>query len=491
MSVSRRDLLAGSTMALTAALPLRTAVAAQAAVNSTGPSDGESLALARYVERTRFENLPTEVVEMTKRAILDAIGVSLAASGLEPACKPFLELALESESGREATILGTGRRASALFAALANGSLAHAMDYEDAHEETRTHPNASAIAAALPLSERLGAPGRDLITAVALACDVVCRLARALVSEGEPPPGFYQPAIAGTFGATTAAAKLLRLDAGRVLDAWSLALCQNSCSAELQNSPDSTIRAVREGPCARVGLESAMLAAKGVRGFTAPFEGKSGFFVMYAQGVQRRSLLGDLGERFAGRDISFKAWPSCRDTHVYVQAALELLAEHPVDPKDIESITACVTAQNMIVCEPAELKRRPRTAIAGKFSIYYTLATLLLDRRVDFASYSDEALTRAEVLALADKVTYRVEPAIRNGEVLEVRMRDGTVHRRSVRAVYGSPAAPLPIEALIAKFVDCGTHAMQARSAAELRRIAASVLSIEQTDNVRSLLSQL
>jgi len=491
MSVSRRDLLAGSTLALTAAVPLRTAVAAQAAASSMDPLSGESVALARYVERTRFEDLPTEVVDMTKRAILDATGVSLAASGLEPACKPFLELALESQSGREATILGTGRRASALFAALANGSLAHAMDYEDAHEETRTHPNASAIAAALPLSERLGATGRDLITAVALACDVVCRLARALVSDGEPPPGFYQPAIVGTFGATTAAAKLLRLGAGQILDAWSLALCQNSCSAELQNSPESTIRAVREGPCARVGLESALLAAKGVRGFTAPFEGKSGFFVMYAHGVQRRSLLGDLGERFAGRDISFKAWPSCRDTHVYVQAALELLAEHPVDPKDIESITACVTAQNMIVCEPAELKRRPRTAIAGKFSIYYTLATVLLDRRVDFASYSNEALTRAEVLALADKVNYRVEPAILNGEVLEVRMRDGTVHRRSVRAVYGSPAAPLPIEALIAKFVDCGSHAMRARSTAELHRIAASVLSIEQTDNVRSLLSQL
>jgi 2-methylcitrate dehydratase PrpD len=143
------------------------------------------------------------------------------------------------------------------------------------------------------------------------------------------------------------------------------------------------------------------------------------------------------------------------------------------------------------VCEPAELKRRPRTAIAGKFSIYYTLATVLLDRRVDFASYSNEALTRAEVLALADKVNYRVEPAILNGEVLEVRMRDGTVHRRSVRAVYGSTAAPLPIEALIAKFVDCGSHAMRARSTAELHRIAASVLSIEQTDNVRSLLSQL
>jgi 2-methylcitrate dehydratase PrpD len=492
MKLSRRDLLASSTLAWTAALPMQVAGAAQRGASGIEHASGESLALARYVERTRFEDLPADVVEMTKRAILDAIGVSLAASGLEPACKPFLDLALDSGGRGEATVLGTARRTSAVMAALANGSLAHAMDYEDAHEETRTHPNAAAIAAALPLSERLGASGRELITAVALGCDIVCRLARALVSDGAPPPGFYQPAIVGTFGAATAAAKLLGLNAEQVLDAWSIALCQNSCSAELQNSPESTIRAVREGPCARVGLESALLASKGVRGFAAPFEGKSGFFVMYAGGTQRSSLLTDLGTQFAGRDVSFKAWPSCRDTQIYVQASLELLERQSLDPNDIVAITANVTPQTMIVLEPADLKRRPRTAIAAKFSLYYTLATTLIDRRVAFDSFSNEALVRANVLALADKVAYRVDPtAARNGEVLELEMRDGTIHRCVVPALYGSPAAPLPVEALLTKFVDCGGHALRPRKAAELRRIADSVLKLDQLPNVRTLLARL
>jgi 2-methylcitrate dehydratase PrpD len=492
MTLSRRDLLAGSTLALTAALPMQVASAAQSNPRTINPSSGESLALARYVERTRFEDLPADVVEMTKRAILDAIGVSLAASGLESACKPFIDLAIESGARGEATILGTGQRTSAVLAALANGSLAHAMDYEDAHEETRTHPNAAAIAAALPLTERLGASGKELITAVALGCDVVCRLARALVSEGAPPPGFYQPAIVGTFGATTAAAKLLGLNAEQVLDAWSIALCQNSCSAELQNSPDSTIRAVREGPCARVGLESALLASKGVRGFTTPFEGSSGFFVMYAQGMQRSSLLTDLGTRFAGRDISFKAWPSCRDTHIYVQAALELLDRQALNPNDIASVTANVTPQTMIVLEPADLKRRPQTAIAAKFSLYYTLAATLIDRRVEFASFDKDALVRPDVLALADKVAYRVETAAaRNGDVLEVTMRDGSVYRGAVRALYGSPAAPLSVEALVTKFVDCGGHALKPRNPNQLRRIANDILMINQVANVRALLARL
>jgi 2-methylcitrate dehydratase PrpD len=495
MKFSRRDLLTTSPLAMAVAIPPAAAAATSAAslpVSSIDPKSGESLALARYVAATRFEDLPVEVIEMTKRAILDAIGVSLAASGLEPACKPFLDFAIDSGGQRDATILGTGRGAPTVFAALANGSLAHAMDYEDAHEETRTHPNAAAIAAALPLSERLGASGRDLITAVALGCDIVCRLARALVAEGAPPPpGFYQPAIVGTFGATTAAAKLLKLSSEQVLDAWSLALCQNSCSAELQNSPESTIRAVREGPCARVGLESAMLAAKGVRGFTAPFEGQSGFFAMYAQGIQRKTLVSNVGTQFAGRDVSFKAWPSCRDTHMYVQAALELLDAHPIKPSDITSIVAFVTPQQMIVAEPADLKRRPQTAIAAKFSLYFTLAAAITDRRVDFASFSEEALVREDVLSLADKVAYRVEASLRDRDVLEITMRDGTQHRRKIAAVYGSPAAPMPTEALIEKFVDCGSRAMQPLSRSELQKVAAEILRIDKMANVRSLLARL
>ncbi len=496
MKLSRRAVLSGSAIAATAALPLRLAEAtARPDARSeftVDPHSGESLALARYVADTKFEDLPAEVVAMTKRAILDAIGVSLAASGMEPACQPFIDLALESGGPREAMILGTGRRAPLVSAALANGSLAHAMDYEDAHEETRTHPNAAAIAAALPLAEKIGASGRDLITAIALGCDIVCRLARGLVGEGAPPPGFYQPAIVGTFGAATAAAKLLGLSAEQVLDTWSLALCQNSCTQELQDSPESTIRAVREGPCARAGLESALLAAKGVRGFEKPFEGRSGFFVMYANGKQVQPLTPHLRKRFAGRDISFKAWPSCRDTHIYVQAALALLDEQPLDPTQIASVTGIASEKQMIVLEPAALKKQPQTAIAAKFSLYFTLAAALVDRRVDFESFSDAALKRPDVLALARNVEYRIDPeAFRAGHVLEIKMRDGTMHRRQVTAAYGSPAAPMSDEALVTKFIDCGLRATRARSSQALQRIADEIMHLDTLPRVSSVLAKL
>jgi 2-methylcitrate dehydratase PrpD len=212
---------------------------------------------------------------------------------------------------------------------------------------------------------------------------------------------------------------------------------------------------------------------------------------MYAQGLKRASLLDDLGSRFAGRDISFKAWPSCRDTHIYVQAALQILAEHNLDIADIAAVTANVTAKNMIVCEPVDLKRRPQTAIAGKFSLYYTVATTLVERRLDFASYSEEALKRENVLALADKVAFRTVPAMGDGPVLEIKLRNGTVHRSSVRSVYGSPAAPLSDEELVKKFVDCGSQALRPRAAAELGKIATQLLAIEKAQTLRPLLRRI
>jgi hypothetical protein len=99
---------------------------------------------------------------------------------------------------------------------------------------------------------------------------------------------------------------------------------------------------------------------------------------------------------------------------------------------------------------------------------------------------------RPDVLALADKVAYRVDtPAARNGDVLEVRMRDGSVHHGAVRALYGSPAAPLSLEALVTKFVDCGGHALRPRMAAQLRQLADNLLAIDQVTNVRALLARL
>jgi 2-methylcitrate dehydratase PrpD len=509
MEMDRRRVLAASSALVSASAA--TGAKADGATTASAPpkpdpDSGESRALAEFVARTRFEDLPAHVVEMTKRSILDAIGVSLGASGLEPACRPFVDMAIEAGGAPQATIIGFGKKVPVTLAAFANGSFGHALDYEDIHDPTGMHPNAPTVPAALAAAEAIGGvSGKELIVAVALGCDIVCRLqaaqrataipqAAADSGEGGAPYGFYPPAIVGTFGAATAAGKVLGLTADQMLDCWSLALCQNSTSGELIDSPRSEVRAVRDAFGTQSGVQAAFLAKKGVKGFDKPFEGRFGFFAMYARGNHAPGVLAaNLGERFAGGDISYKAWPACRGSHLYVQAALDFMKETNAKVSDIAHVTASVGPVNQMLCEPAASKRAPSTAIDAKFSIPFCVATALVKRDVVLASFLPEGRADPEVLACAAKVGYRLDPAAARttpqggGTVLRIEMKDGTVHDLSVKAIYGSPALPMPDALFLAKFMDCGRHAAVARDAAALKAIAAQVLALDQLADVAAI----
>lgn len=467
--------------------------ARQAPADPRRPADrnsGESRALAEHVAGARIEAMSPAARHMSARSILDAIGVSMAASGEEPVCEPFVAQALEAGGRQESLVLGTGRRAPLAMAALANGALAHALDYEDAHDPSRTHPNAAAVAAAVAIATaRSGISGRDFLLAVALGADVACRVSMAQGNVDELPRAFYPPAIAGTFGATATAARLLGLDAGQTLSAFSIALCQNSCSAEILSDAYSDLRAVRDGFCAQTGVLAAQLAGRGVRGFSAPFEGERGLYAMVSDGRHLPGMLTrELGRRFEGEFVGFKAWPACRDNHPYIQAVLEGQARDNLDPADIESIMAEVPNRSLIVTEPMAEKRRPRAAIDAKFSLYFTVAATVRQRAVNFGTYAPAALRDAATLALADRVEYTVTEGPPR---LLLRLKDGRNLQWQPGTLYGSPEDPLPDAVLVEKFIDCGGVARRPRPARALRPLAQRLLDIESERDMHKLLLSL
>jgi len=492
--IERRGLLGATAGLLAAALAPGPAAAQGTAARATNdprrPADaasGESLALARHVALTRFEDVPAEAVRMGRYSLLDALGVSMAASGLEPACRPFVEHAFDEGRGGNAIVLGTGRQSTPGLAALANGALAHALDYEDAHDPSRTHPNAAAVAAAVALATAGGAlSGRELLLAVMLGSDVCCRISMAQGNVDELPKAFYPPAIAGTFGATATAARLLRLTPEQTLDAFSLALCQNSCSAEILSDAYSDIRAVRDGLCAQVGVQAAQLARRGVKGFSRPIEGERGLYAMVSGGRHLPGkLTAGLGKRFEGQFVGFKAWPACRDAHPYVQAVLEGQRRDRLRPDDIASIRAFVPQRSLIICEPRDEKRRPRAAIDAKFSLYFTVASALLRGNVVFANFEAQALRDPATLALADRVDYTVGEG---AALIEVKLRDGTTRHWNIASLFGSPDNPMTQADLRAKFIDCGKVAARPLPAAQLETLADRILAIDQEQDAAQLL---
>jgi len=448
--------------------------------------------LAAFIADTTYEDLPKKTVEMTKRSILDAIGVTLAASGLYAPCRAFAEMAVESAPGNEATILGFQLKAKAEHAAFANGAMAHAMDFEDAHDKALLHPNAAAFPAALAIAEARGrVSGKSFITAMAVGCDLVCRMGLAM-EEITTRDGWYLPPIVGAFGAAAAVGKLLALSPAQIVDAFSLTLCQATCSAELQDSPHSDVRAVRDAFAARSGLVAALLAEKGVRGFDFPFEGKAGFFNLYVGGRYDPSvLINGLGQSFEGENISFKPWPACRGTHPFIEAALKIRLENCIQSEDIASVRTVSSPFSRMLTEPASAKRRPKTAIDAKFSIPFGVATALAYGDVKLLHFFPERLTEPTVLQLVDRIHCNIDESLSQKDaakgLVEITLKDGTKVSQGIDVPLGNPANPIPSKALVDKFFDCAGLAAQKLPESRIRQIADGFLNLEKVDDIRLL----
>lgn len=460
---------------------------------SAGGDVGLSARIAQYIARSRFETLPAATLAAAKRAILDGVGVMLAASGSAPDALPFVELARAEKGAAQATILGFHDRVSASMAAFANGALAHALDFEDAFDLAPSHPNASLLPALLAVAEsRSPITGREFIVAVASGCDLVCRLAISLRRPMESG-GWYPPPILGGFGATAAVSRVLQLTPSQITDAFSLLLCQNTCPGEIKHSPGTVIRAVREAFPAQAAVLSAFLAERGVKGFAYPLEGQAGFFALYAAGSYApRDLLDQLGERYWIEELSFKKWPCCRGTHAYIEAAQTLRNTHRFKVGDIAQLRVAGGELQRMLCEPQQQKRRPQTVIDAKFSLPFTVAAALRDREVTLGSFTPESLSDPGLLSLAAKLDFKYDPALGKkaaaGE-LTISLQDGSVLQQEILSALGDPARPLSDAALRAKFVDCAQRAATPLSPMAAERLADRIMNLEQEPDAGGLLA--
>lgn len=445
-------------------------------------------AICAHVAGARFHALPAATVEAAKRVLLDATGVMLGASGMAPEARPFIELAAGQGSG-PGTILGTGRTASAPLAALANGAMAHALDYEDAFDLAPGHPNASLVPALLALAQAEGGvDGRRFLTALAVGGDLACRIGLA-VGSALDAGGWYPPPIVAGMGAVAGAANLLGLDADGVRDALSLMLCQTTMPGEIKHSARTELRAVREAFPAQAAVTSALLARSRVAGFEEPLEGRAGFFALFARGdYDPAPLLEELGQRWWMEHLTFKPWPSCRGTHATIELALMLRAEHGFSADDIAEIHVGIDSLQRMLIEPLARKQAPTTAIDAKFSVPYCVAIAMVRGAVDLDSFSSDMLRDPAVLQLAAKVSARMVDAASwqrgGGGALEIVLRDGRHLTGQVDNALGCPERPLSDETLRAKFRDCAGRAAVPRAAEPL---AEAILELESCDDVGRL----
>jgi 2-methylcitrate dehydratase PrpD len=455
----------------------------------------ESSALAGHITGTSYDAIPESVIAVTKKSFLDQLGVILAAGDQGEGCRQFVDLAIAGGGKKESTIIGFGAKAPSYMAAFASGSMSHALDYEDVHDGGGVHPNGPLVPAALAVAESLGnISGKEFLTALTLGTDITCRLSLAKVSSEEAlKAGWYMPPIYGAFGAAAAACKLLGLDTRQILDAFSLTLCQATCSAELINSPDSFIRSIRDAFAAKTGVLSALLAQKGISGFNQPIEGKAGFYALYMGGNFNGNVLTDgLGRIFEGANVSFKPWPSCRGTHAYVEAALQIVKNYDIHADDIEEIIVRVTEEpiSRMLWEPIERKQHPSKAIDAKFSIPFTVAAAFAYGTVSLDHFLPQRLQDGKMLEIARKIKCDVVPAWGKKVVqglVKVRYKNEMIESPAVDHLSGSPGNPMSQDAITAKFIDCAAHAVKPLSDKKLNALIELVLHMEDVTNMKEI----
>lgn len=231
------------------------------------------------------------------------------------------------------------------MAALTNGTMARAVDFDDVFEPGTLHVSASLVPAALAVAEAQGGvDGKSLLTALALGVDLICRLSLAI----QLPPGVsgmnstFQCAY---FAAAAVAGKLMGLEVEGLRHALGLAYTQ--VAGNSQNLLEGTL-AIRlnQGLAAQGGVMAAELARVGLTAARDSLEGKFGYFMVYQRGAYDRDrLLEGLGQRYYGPEVTQKIYPCCMHTHAAIEALQEVKAKHLIDEAQIARIRVGLNQQ--------------------------------------------------------------------------------------------------------------------------------------------------
>jgi len=437
------------------------------------PETTPSETLAAWYASLRYDDLPKDIIENTRLRILDVIGLSLAGSQLEygPIAR---KAALDIGGKPEAHIIGYGDHVGAPSAALANGLMAHCLEFDDTHNETLVHASVTSVTTALAAGELAGTSGKDVLTAVAGANEVACRI--GVVAPGDlHRNGFHATGVVGAFSATYLVCRLFGLDAATMRHAVGIAGSMTSGSLECW-SDNTHAKAIHPGWAAHCGLIASYLARAGLTGPRHVFEGRWGFFKSHVQqpNYQYRydRLNGGLGREWESRNLSFKPFPVGHVSHPYISALLRLHAKG-LRADQVKKITCKLNAAWIpIVAEPLSEKLHPQTAWHGRVSLQYTLAEALYTGRIDVRSYSKENLRNPDILALAAKIVCEVDPNAPGREQFKgwviVETKDGRRLEEIEEYNRGSRQNPMTRDELVGKF----------------RANAEFVLSREQSDQV-------
>ncbi len=419
--------------------------------------------LARIAEFVVNAEPPAGARGRALTALLDTIGVTLAGAS-EPAARS-VQSTMTSAGG--CTVIGTHLRTSAPNAALANGTAAHALDFDDMCFVSLAHPSAPLMPAILAAGEMAGVPGRAALDAYVVGFEIEARLG-ALMNPRHYHRGWHCTSTLGALGAAATASRLLGLDAA--LTAHALGIAASSASG-LKENFGSMVKPLHAGFAARDGVLAAELARAGLTSSARALDGPQGFLhAMDSERDDLESAIRDLGSRWEILDtgITMKLYPSCAATHPPLDALLDLRTEESLTLESIDAIDVDVDRVTPTVL----LYDRPHSPLEGKFSMPFCAAAAMADGRVGIDTFSEDRLHDPALRGLMERVAMGVDEALgRQAPPLtearvHVRLKGGRTLVREARGARGYPERPASAAEIDAKFMTCAARALPTGKAA-------------------------
>jgi len=453
-------------------------------VNASAPVTNE---VARFVQSTRPDDVPANVAQLGKKAILDCLGLALAGAGAEGSAILRRHIEEMGCANGAATVFGTSLRAPSRFAALANGNAMHSDDYDDTYHPSRIHPSAAVAAALFADAEVLNRSGREVLTAFNAGVEVSCKISEAIDGQ-HYQRGYHSTGTCGVFGAAAAVCNLRQLPAATILNALGIA---GSAAAGLRENFGTMVKPLHAGRAAENGLVAGSLAAAGFTAAPTVLEGARGFFRAGGGGYDAQKIHGKLGNpwTFAAPGISIKPYPSGALTHPAMSKLQELFIAHDIRPGQIARLAV---KTNRLLPENLTY-HRPTTGLQGKFSMEFCLASIAVLRKAGLAEFTDAVVNRREVQEVISKIDYTAygdDEAAANGygrltTFIEVVLRDGRKISARADVAKGDPAIPMNDDEVANKFRECAAFADWPANRSE--QIIEMVRHLEKLANITDL----
>jgi 2-methylcitrate dehydratase PrpD len=457
----------------------------QRTASTTGPTE----ALGDFVAGLSFDKLPDAVVRQASDVILDAVGCAIGAWRDDPEKAGIVaKLAATFNAAPVASIWGSpGIRTDAAIAALANGTLVNAADFDDTHKRALLHTGSVVVPPALALAEEHGLSGQQVITAVVAGYETAVRVGMAVM------PTHYRfwhsTATNGTFGAAATSASALSLDANGARTALGFAGTQAAGLNTFFTSGDLT-KSLHPGKASFNGVLSARLAAIGGTSPPTVLEHEKGYVNAFSLEPNLAALTKGLGTEWEILQNGFKFFPSILASHSPIQATLAIVAKHGVKPADIESITN----ETYSTVKSHFSAKDVTTVMGARVSVPYCCAVAALDGAVGQAQFAHDRVMRDDVQRLLARTEVVADPELTKlyptkfPARVTITLKDGRRLTETRDFPKGDPQEPLTPSEIEAKFLDNVAGRFDAKTA---RDIVARVRGLGEKGPAKSLVALL